>query len=208
MKIGFIGFGELGTQIQLFVQQHNSNVEIYYFDDSLTDIVNLYKFEDYKKEALLIDKKIVIALGYKHLQLKKNLFDYLIEKSTDLFTFKHPTCFINQTAIIKDGVILYPFCNIDKEVIIETGVIVNNSVTISHNSTIQTCSYISPGVIISGNVIIGECCFIGASVVIANNITIGNNVVIGIGTVVTKNIPDNSFVIGNPMRFVNNLVIH
>lgn len=34
-------------------------------------------------------------------------------------------------------------------------------------------------------------------------IRIGNNVIIGAGAVVTKNVPDNSVVVGNPMRIID-----
>lgn len=45
--------------------------------------------------------------------------------------------------------------------------------------------------------------FVGANVCIIGKIRIGNNVIIGAGAVVTKDVPDNSVVVGNPMRIIN-----
>ena len=55
-----------------------------------------------------------------------------------------------------------------------------------------------------GKVVIGNNVFIGADAIILPNTKIGNNVIVGAGTVVTKDIPDNSVVVGNPGRVINN----
>ena len=54
-----------------------------------------------------------------------------------------------------------------------------------------------------GRVTIGDNVFIGINTIILPNVTIGNNVIVGAGTVVSKDIPDNSVVVGNPMRIVS-----
>lgn len=53
-----------------------------------------------------------------------------------------------------------------------------------------------------GKVKIGDNVFVGINSVILPNVTIGDNVIIGAGTVVSKNVPDNSVVVGNPMKIV------
>lgn len=56
-----------------------------------------------------------------------------------------------------------------------------------------------------GKVTIGNNVFIGANCLILPNCHIGSNVIVGAGTVVSKDIPDNSVVVGNPMRVVGSL---
>lgn len=51
-----------------------------------------------------------------------------------------------------------------------------------------------------GKVNIGDNVFIGINSIVLPNVTIGNNVIVGAGTVVAKDVPDNSVVVGNPMR--------
>lgn len=52
------------------------------------------------------------------------------------------------------------------------------------------------------SVTIGDNVFIGVDAIVLPGKHIGNNVVVGAGTVVSKDIPDNSVVVGNPMRIV------
>ena len=51
-------------------------------------------------------------------------------------------------------------------------------------------------------VTIGNNVFIGIDSIILPGRRIGNNVIIGAGTIVSKDVPDNSVVVGNPMRIV------
>lgn len=54
----------------------------------------------------------------------------------------------------------------------------------------------------TGKVHIGNDVFVGMGSIILPNTVIGNKVVIGAGTVVAKDVPDNSVVVGNPMRVI------
>lgn len=56
-----------------------------------------------------------------------------------------------------------------------------------------------------GKVTIGDNVFIGVGSIILPNTHIGNNVIVGAGTVVAKDIPDNSVVVGNPMRIIGSV---
>ena len=206
MKIAFIGYGELGRQIHALIQQTGAVLEAIFFDDLLYQQkeVNAFPFNSYEDD-LYKDYAFIVGLGYKQLPAKQKVIEKLDGLGRNLYSFIHPTCFINPSAIVAKGVVAYPMCNIDREVKIGKGVVLNNSVTISHNAVIESCCYLSPGVVLSGNVTIGENTFIGAGATVANNISVGKNVIIGIGTVVTQDIADNSYVIGNPMKFVNSL---
>ena len=56
-----------------------------------------------------------------------------------------------------------------------------------------------------GSVTIGNNVFIGLGCIILQGVIIGSNVIVGAGTVVSKDIPDNSVVVGNPMRIIGTL---
>ena len=53
--------------------------------------------------------------------------------------------------------------------------------------------------------IIGENCYIGARSIIIGDVIIGDNCIIGAGSVITKSIPDNTTVVGNPMRIIKHI---
>jgi len=200
-KIAYIGFGDLGKQFDLFISR-NTDDETVFFDDNYfaAGVEGAKPFNFFKiKEFENFD--FYIALGYKHLATKHKI----INQNTNLNfpKFIHGSSFISPYAWVGDAVFIYPMSNIDKGVKIGKGTLINNSVVISHDSVIGEACYLSPGVVVSGQVSIGDCTFIGSGSVISNGLKIGKNVTVGIGSVVTKDIPDNSFVIGNPMRFLS-----
>jgi sugar O-acyltransferase (sialic acid O-acetyltransferase NeuD family) len=196
-----IGFGELGSQILGFIKQENDLINL--FDDFTENNVlyKKYSFDSYLNE-LFKDNKFYVTIGYNYLKLKLDILNSLQGLNRACPSFIHSTSFINDSALIEEASYIYPMCNVDKNVIIKKGVILNNGVIISHDSQINECCYISPGVIISGNVEVKKCTFIGSGTIVSNGIKIGENVKIGIGSVITKDVPDNSSVIGNPMRFL------
>jgi len=54
---------------------------------------------------------------------------------------------------------------------------------------------------------IGDCCYIGSQAVITKGVAIGNHTVIGALSLVNNNVPDNSIVVGIPVKIVGEVVI-
>ncbi len=82
------------------------------------------------------------------------------------------------------------------------GIIVHLKAHIGKNAIIwQQVTIGSAG---GGTPYIGDNCKIGAGAKILGGVRIGNNVTIGANTVITKDVPDNSIVVGSPMRFIKN----
>jgi|SRR5688572_1012420 len=203
-KIAYIGFGDLGSQLSLFLKQaFPDEIHEVYFDDNLfsTQQQNSFPFSKYT-DRQFDSYDFYICLGYKNLELKTKILSEMITAGKKLPHFIHSSAIINPTAVIGAGVFIYPGCNIDQHVILEHGALLNNSVTVSHNSIIGQSSFLAPGVVISGNVKIGKENFIGSGTVISNNIELGDNVITGIGTVITKTVIAGSSVIGNPMKIL------
>ncbi len=202
--VGIIGFGVLGKQIRNFLIEKNyqETVQIYTFDDYYIENDCCFKFNSFK-ESKFKDLEFYIGLGYKHLELKHEILEYLILRNSKTPSLIHNTAYISNTATIGKGAIIFPKCNIDQNVVIESLVTLHNSVIVSHDSSIGTGCYISPGVIISGNTAIGKNSFIGAGTIISNGIKVGNNVKIGIGSVVVNNLDNNVNVIGNPLKLIS-----
>lgn len=201
-----IGFGELGAQIELILKSKNKKFH-YYFDDLKNEngFPNTFLFKDYSNHFQ--EMEYICCLGYKNLELKTKIITSLSDNGSLAEPIISSSAFVSESADIFNGAVIYPGANIDKGVVINPGVLVNNSAVVSHDSTIGMSSYLSPGVVLSGNVNIGKNCFLGTGVTVSNNITIGNNCVIGIGSVITQDVPDNSSVIGNPMKFLRKKII-
>jgi sugar O-acyltransferase (sialic acid O-acetyltransferase NeuD family) len=202
MNVGFLGYGELGHQVELLLNLFYPKANKIYFDDFIKGekIDNCLSFLDYKK--YLHELNWLVCLGYKNMDKRLEIINEISKSNFSLLTLVHPTSYVSSSAILSPGVFIYPMCNIDKQVYLGKGVLLNNSVVISHNCEIQDGSYISPGVILSGNVKVGQGSFIGSGTIVSNGISIGDNVYIGVGSVITKNVPEHSWVIGNPQKIL------
>lgn len=208
-KIGLIGYGELGLQIEHMLNDSGADLDFVYFDDNAVTkgIGNSHPFNSFL-DSEFQSLEFLIGLGYKHLLRKKQIIDALTGNQRKLLTFIHPTSIIDPTAEIGEGSVIYPNVTIDKNVRIGKGCLLNLSVTIAHNSVLNDCCYLSPSVTLSGFVSVGSCVFIGTSACVANNLTIEDSVIVGIGSVITKSVGRDQFVIGNPQRIVNKIQIH
>ena len=203
-RLAFIGYGELGRQIDALVSPAGTRCEKVFFDDNCAaeGLPGALPFARHADDEFA-DARFYVCLGYKHLVRKTEIVLRLLELGRELPLFIHATCHVSPSANIGKGSVLYPMCNVDKDVTIGHGVLLNNSVIVSHNTTIDDGCYLSPGVVVSGFVNIGKDTFIGSGAIISNDLSIGENALIGIGSVITEEIPDGASAIGNPMRLLN-----
>jgi UDP-3-O-[3-hydroxymyristoyl] glucosamine N-acyltransferase len=109
--------------------------------------------------------------------------------------------------IIKESVELHPYTLIQTGVfsptIIEAGVKIDGDCMIGHDSHIMHNCKMAGKSVCGAYTIIGENTFVGGHSTTIPHLSIGENCKIGAGTVVLKSISNNSFVLGNPARFVN-----
>ena len=205
MNVGLVGYSSLGKQVEHLINSLYPDAVVYYFDDIAFEAnePRSFPFADYINPAFS-SWYFVVGLGYKHLQTKMRIICELNNKGYKLLSCIHPSCHVDDTAVIEDGVILFAGCNIGMNVVVQQGSLLYNGVIVAHDSLIQRSAFLAPGVVLAGHVTIGECSFIGARVAVANGLIIEKNCIIGIGTVITSNVDKNSSVIGYPQRILNN----
>jgi sugar O-acyltransferase (sialic acid O-acetyltransferase NeuD family) len=202
---GFVGYGELGRQIDALVTAVEGPCQAWYFDDLLCrggDAPNTQPFDAYSEDRFA-ECSFYVCLGYKQLPKRAEAIEVLANARRRLPVLRHPSAQVAASAHLDLGAVVYPLVNIDKDVVIGRGALLNNSVVVSHNSRIGECSYLSPGVVLSGYVTVGARTFMGSGAVVADRVAIGDDAVIGIGTVVTRDVPSGASVIGNPMRVLS-----
>ena len=206
-KLAIIGAGELGLQIlDLLNYSSEKFIAVGFFDDTmevgskiagievlggLNDIEIIYR-------AGIFDK-LIIAIGYKHMAVRENLF-LKYDKQIPFAKIIHNSCIMNNKSKIGDGSVLYPGCIIDKNVSIGNNVLLNLGVTIAHDCLVGNNSFFVFLVVVSGFVHIGKNCFVGTNATIIDNITIGENTIVGAGSVVIKDVNDNTKIVGNPAK--------
>ncbi len=210
-KLAIIGSGDLGQLIA-----HHAKVDEHF------DVVGF--FDDYKKTTEHVDNYpilggindvttlfqsslfdcIIIAIGYKHLPVKKNLFESLKGK-IPFGKIIHSSCYADVSATVGDGTVLLPGCILDRNVDIGDNVLINVGVTIAHDSIIGNHSFISPCVSVAGFTKIGECCNIGINSTIIDNIYIGDNIQTGGGTIVINDLSEAGLYVGCPARLLRKI---
>ncbi len=205
--LGIVGAGDLGQQIAHYaISDHHYRVAVFYDDFTEKKVVNgiqvVGKVSDiengFKSGAF---DELIIAIGYKHLSYKSELFD----KFSDNIPFGkiiHSSAWIDVTAVVMPGTVIYPCCSVDAHSVIESNCILNIGSTVCHDTIIGRHCFLSPRVAIAGFVNIGEQSIIGINSTIIDNISICRGTQLGGGSVVIKSIDVPGLYVGNPAKFV------
>lgn len=208
-RLVIIGAGDLGQQIAHFVTTDHQFEIVGYVDDwqvkgtvvngkpvmgCIDDLLSIYNNS-------LFDEAI-IGVGYKHFEFRKSLYERF-KGVVPFATFVHSSCYVDPTAEIGDGVVIYPRCVIDRNAHIKDNVFINWGTGIGHDAVLESHSFIAAMVLVAGLAHIGEMCMIGNGTVMIDHISIADSTTIGGGAVVVKNIEaPNGIYVGNPARFL------
>ena len=208
-RIAIIGAGDLGQQIDHFVTTDNQFEVVGFVDDwqDKRTLVNgkpvLGRIDDL--QALYSDglfDEILIGVGYKHFEFRKALYDRF-KDSIPFATFVHSSCYVDPTAEIGKGVVIYPRCIIDRNAHIKDNVFINWGTGVGHDAVLESHSFIAAMVLIAGLSHVGEMCMIGNGTVTIDHIQIADSTTVGGGAVVVKNILEpNGVYVGNPAKFL------
>ncbi len=200
--LAILGAGELGKQIANFALKDNHYNKVCFYDDfnvneeikgNTNDLIS-----DFNNK--LFDE-LIIGIGYIHLKASEEKYTFLKNK-VKFGKIIHSTSWVDQSAIIGDGCVIYPKCVIDKNVIIKNNTILNLSCTIAHDTTIGSSCFLAPSVSVAGFCEVENQCFLGIGTTIKDNIKIVNHTTIGAGTVVVKNIIEKGIYVGNPAKCI------
>jgi len=205
--LAIIGSAYLGQQIAHYAISDNHFEKVVFYDDYNNEsFINGYKILGTTNEILNEYKKgnfteLVIGVGYKHILIRKIFFEKF-KNIIPFATIVHSSCWVDKTAKIEHGCVIYPGCVIEPNVVIQNNTILNISCSIGHDSIIGSHSFLSPRVAIAGFVKANECCIYGINSLVIDNISITENVQLGAGTVVINNIDKKGLYVGNPQRFI------
>jgi sugar O-acyltransferase (sialic acid O-acetyltransferase NeuD family) len=207
-KLAIIGSGDLGQQIAYYATQDKQFIIVGFFDDfkSIDDVVNQIPVLGGIQDVFSVFQhggfdELLIGIGYKHMPLRAELYAQF-KNRIPFARLIHSSCFIDQSCIIEEGVVIYPGCIVDHHVKIEQNALLNVGCCIAHDSQIGMNSFLSPRVAIAGFVTIQNNCILGINATIIDNIRIAGNTQIGGGAVVIKSIEKSGLYVGNPVKFI------
>jgi sugar O-acyltransferase (sialic acid O-acetyltransferase NeuD family) len=206
--LAIIGSGNLGQQIAHYALSDKHYSRVVFFDDfsneSQVNGMEIIGKTDSIEKAFSenLFNEIIIGIGYKHLSVKKEMYDNLIRKKLPFARIIHSSCWVDKSATIENGCIIYPGCLIDANAVIKANTVLNIGCTIAHDSTIESHCFLSPRVAVAGFVNVGEQCFLGINSTIIDSISIIEKTRIGGATVVVKSIEKSGLYVGNPAKFL------
>jgi sugar O-acyltransferase (sialic acid O-acetyltransferase NeuD family) len=204
-RIALIGSGELARHIAHYLDEDSQFETVGFFDDftekgtlvgNHTVMGRLNDIENSFKNGLF--DELIVAVGYTRMKYRKQVFERF-EKTVPFATFLHASSFVDFSAKIGKGVVIFPSCTIYQDSVIEDNVFIQIG-SVMADLIIKKHTMISPSASIAGHCIIGECCNIGVSTIIINDVSICDFVRTGGGTVVTKNITEPGLYVGVPAR--------
>jgi sugar O-acyltransferase (sialic acid O-acetyltransferase NeuD family) len=206
-KLAIIGAGHLGQQIAHYAISDKQYSKVVFFDDFTNEkevsghkIIGTIQEVEMAYQNNIFDE-ILIGIGYKHISVRKELFNRFYGKIA-FGTLIHSSSWIDETAIVKNGVIIYPNCCIDAYSVIDNNTILNICCSISHDTYIGKHCFLSPRVAIAGFVKVEDESIIGINTTIVDNISVVGRTQIGGGTVVIKDILKSGLYVGNPAKFI------
>ena len=121
-------------------------------------------------------------------------------------TIIHPTAFVSKFSKIEKGVVILANVTVASNVSIGKHTIILPNSVINHNDNIGDYVSIASGVCIARDVTIKHNSYIGSGSTIIGNIVVAKNSLVGMGSVVLNSTQKNSVYIGNPARFLRNLI--
>ena len=158
--------------------------------------------DDSQIPALVPNNHFLIAVG--NIALRAQLSDKLTQVGAKLGTFRHPNCYVNSTAKLCDGTILYPNTSLHSGVFLGTNSFVNSGATIGHETAIGARTVVGPNVAIGGGCKIEPEVYLGLNCSVIEDISIAKKVKVGAGAVVVRDITDPDItVVGIPARKLN-----
>jgi len=145
---------------------------------------------------------IVVAIGdgrrrrelVERIKLERNNVEWT--------TLIHPTAFVDPTAKISEGTVVFAGAVVQPDVMIGAHVIVNTASTIDHDCVIGDYVHIAPGANLCGNVRVGVGAHVGAASVIIENLEVQEGATVGAGAVVIRSLPRNVVAVGCPANVV------
>ncbi|MBN2403131.1 MAG: acetyltransferase [Spirochaetes bacterium] len=202
------GFGGVVYELARELNQKNTRWEkIYFIDDVTNEAVvrgtSVFRYKDFCNKFSNKESEITIASGEPY--GRNNIYKIIKAEGYQLASLIHPDSYVSSNIEIGEGIIvLWGASLTPSNLTVGKNVVVMSHAHLSHDCLIGDHSVIASSAVISGNCKLGKCTYIGINASIREEIIIGEYSIVGMGAVVVKNVPDNTVVVGNPAKVINN----
>lgn len=111
---------------------------------------------------------IVLAVGYKHLEARRRIFEKVRVEGYVVPALIHPAAYVCEPPHVGEGSLIMARAIVDCHARIGVACVIWPGANVSHNSTIGANTFLSPNCTVCGFVTIGQGTFVGAGAVIAD----------------------------------------
>ena len=191
MKVLVYGSSELGQVVKNLVKVCGHDFEGFIDDYKEGDLV-IGTYEYIKTQSQYKWHGIAIAIGYKDLAKRWDIYQKLNIDGYKIISLIHPQALISPTSNIGRGSIIMMGAIVDCFTEIKELSVLWNGSVVSHNSIIGENSFISPNATICGCTEIGRNTFIGAGSIITDHKKVPERSFIKAGSVI--NIQQNAII--------------
>ena len=132
--------------------------------------------------------------GISDLPARLEVYHQLAKTGFICPTVVHKTAFIEENAVLSDGVQVFPFAYVGISVNVGYGCIINTGTIVSHDCKLAPYVNLSPGATLAGGVTIGEAALIGMQATVNLNVKIGARARVGNGATVKADVPEGGIV--------------
>lgn len=159
-------------------------------------------FEDFLQRETL--DNICFALSMGNLDIRRNLYNKIIDKKGLIPTLIHPSCTISRRASIGNGVQIMPGSIVQGDSAVGNDTVITVNTVIAHSAKVGEHCLISGQVMIGAYSSIGNMTHIGqGSTVVSGKVKkVGDNCILGAGSVLLHDMNDNSVYVGNPAHLL------
>ena len=200
------GAGDLGRQLAALVRSVEGTDVVGYLDDTMdpgtvVDGIAVLGGMDAAEQCFSDSgaEGFLVGIGYRHFAFREQCFDRL-RACANPYTFIHPNAFVDASASVGEGSVIYAGCVLDQQCVVGENVLLNVGCSLAHDGTVGAHSFFGPGVITAGNVRIGARNFVGVGTVVSDGIRTADDVQTGAGAVVVRDCEESGLYVGVPAR--------
>lgn len=153
-----------------------------YIDDFNTGPHVLGRRSDLGHRFFPQDFDLVMAVGYRHLPARLQIFAEASALGFRFPPFVHPRAYVSDKAEIGAGAMVMAGANVDAFAKVEKLAVLWPGAIVSHDSVIGENSFLSPGATVCGFVTVGGSTFMGAGSVVVDGVGVPSGSFIKAGT--------------------------